>query len=407
MKARTLTPIALTLALAASVPAAADPSPQAIEKARANAVARLSSGDLPKTAPAATATCNPLLMLCGQLVQTSLESTSCATTANGSPLGVWAFPAYSPQAVGIAVSSADFAPAFLVIDAAGDLLATGQAPQGSIASAGAYLSGTGIYGIGVVAPPGTASTATYQIALVCGDYPCQKDAATLCLLDGRFRLQSAWTNQFNDTLGFSSAIPRTDETAFFTFGDPSDIELLTKMLDFGTTIKLYYGELTDLQFSLAVTDMLAPTQPAKTYTNTAGDCGTIDQSAFPSSDSLLRNMSSSVGGGCKPGKNTLCLLDKRFSISMTWMNQYNSTNGVGSALSLSDETGAFSFTDPSDLEVLFKMIDFGDRVAVYYGTLSNLAYTATVVDTRTGQVKTYVNPPGTYCGGLDNSAFPP
>jgi hypothetical protein len=101
------------------------------------------------------------------------------------------------------------------------------------------------------------------------------------------------------------------------------------------------------------------------------------------------------------------LLDGRFSIAMTWMNQYNGTSGVGSALSLSDETGAFSFTSPSDLEVLFKMLDFGDRVAVFYGTLSDLGYTATVTDTLSGQVKTYVNPPSTYCGGLDNTAFPP
>ena len=30
-----------------------------------------------------------------------------------------------------------------------------------------------------------------------------------------------------------------------------------------------------------------------------------------------------------------------------------------------------------------------------------------VTDTTTGAVKTYQNPAGRYCGGLDNSAFPP
>jgi hypothetical protein len=399
-----LTLIVVAVGMVASASAAASPIPQEIERARVDAVARLSQQ--PELAQPAAATCDPMLLLCGQLVQASLTATSCTTLPDGTIEGVWAFPAYSPQAVGIAVSSTAFPPEFVVVDAAGNLLATGQAPAGGIASAGVFLSGNGNYGIGVFAAPGSsATTGDYEMALACGGFPCQQDVATLCLLNGRFRLQAAWMNQFNNTLGFSRAIPRTDETAFFSFGDPSDIELLAKMLDFGTAIKLYYGELTNLKFSLAVTDMLAPASPANTYANTPGDCGGIDENAFSSSKSLLKTSSS--GGGCRSGRNTLCLLDGRFSVSITWMNQYNDTSGAGSALSLSDETGAFSFTDASDLEVLFKMIDFGNRVAVFYGTLSNLAYTATVIDTRTGQVKTYVNAPGNYCGGLDNTAFPP
>jgi hypothetical protein len=73
---------------------------------------------------------------------------------------------------------------------------------------------------------------------------------------------------------------------------------------------------------------------------------------------------------------------------------------------ISDLTGAFFFADPSDLEVVAKVIDFGDRIAVYYGTLSDLEYDLTVTDTESGVQKVYHNPAGTYCGGLDNTAFP-
>jgi hypothetical protein len=50
------------------------------------------------------------------------------------------------------------------------------------------------------------------------------------------------------------------------------------------------------------------------------------------------------------------------------------------AVPLSALTGAFYFTDASNLELLAKVLDFGDRIAFSYGTLN-------------------------FCGGLDNHAF--
>jgi hypothetical protein len=69
---------------------------------------------------------------------------------------------------------------------------------------------------------------------------------------------------------------------------------------------------------------------------------------------------------------------------------------------LTDLTGAFGFTDPANLELLVKTLDFGDRVLVIYGALSNLEYSLRVTDTISGRSKTYDNPAGRYCGGLDN-----
>lgn len=86
---------------------------------------------------------------------------------------------------------------------------------------------------------------------------------------------------------------------------------------------------------------------------------------------------------------------------MTWQNQFNGVIGVGMAGPLSSETGTFYFTDPTDKELLVKILDFGNRIGVFYGTLSNLQYTLQVTDTSTGGTKTYFNPPGNYCGGID------
>jgi hypothetical protein len=399
------------------LPAAAQPSKAQVEeisKARAAAEAQLRSAKAEPLAAAAQTPCVKLL-LCGQVVQTSLEAATSCPLSNGSFEDVWGFPGYSSQAVGIAVSSNVFAPEILVVDPAGNLVGIDSAPVGGIASTGVFVfnSALGNYGIGVFTAAGSpANSGDYTIALVCGGYPCQTDVVTMCLQNRRFRLQGGWMNQFNNQLGFSRSVPRTDQAGFFSFGDPSNIELLAKVLDFGTVFKVFYGELTNLKFSLAITDMLAPISPdtTRTYKNTTGDCGGIDQNAFPSASKASRSKTfpaARATGTCGGDRNTLCLLSRRFAVTVAWTNQYSGESGIGNALGLSDLTGAFSFTDPSNLELLFKMIDFGDRVAVFYGTLSDLQYTATITDTLTGQTKTYVNPPGTYCGGLDNTAFPP
>jgi hypothetical protein len=249
---------------------------------------------------------------------------------------------------------------------------------------------------------------------------CKPDPFTLCLLGKRFKVQVSWTNQFDGSSGGGSAIASTDSTGFFYFTDPSNYELIFKILNFGNVIKVFYGELTDLHFTITVTDTTSGTM--KTYQNTPGDCGGIDANAFTAAAAPAPGASSAalsghpetpeigaVGkrGSCAPSSNTLCLLGRRFAVTVTWMNQFDGSSGTGSPRSLSDQSGLFTFTDRTIVELVLKLVDFGDRTAVFYGTLSNLEYDITVTDTVGGTTKTYHNAPGNYCGGLDNNAFPP
>ena len=164
------------------------------------------------------------------------------------------------------------------------------------------------------------------------------------------------------------------------------------------------------------------TNTVKTYQNTPGDCGAIDNNAFPAAAAAAAAKRGRPGsfagaggdaaavekrGSCVPGNGTLCLLNRRFAVQVGWMNQFNGTAGQGSPRALSDESGFFSFTDPTVVELVLKAVEFTDRVAFFYGTLSDLEYDITVTDTVGGTTKTYHNPAGTFCGGLDNNAFPP
>jgi hypothetical protein len=244
--------------------------------------------------------------------------------------------------------------------------------------------------------------------------PCKADAEHLCLLGNRFSVQLNWQNQFDGSSGVGRAVKATDVTGYFSFGDPANLELLVKILNFGSSIKVFYGELTNLHFTLTATDTFTGT--IKTYGNTAGDCGGIDQSFAGSSTALAKSgadlsladlAARAASGSCRPDPQTLCLLSGRFAVRVSWSNPGDGTSGKGGANALSSIVGTFYFTDHTNVELMTKVIPFADRVVFFYGALSDLPYTIQVTDTLHGVGKTYQSTAGKLCGGLDNAAFAP
>lgn len=238
---------------------------------------------------------------------------------------------------------------------------------------------------------------------------CRPGPDRLCLLKKRFQVELQWDNQFNGTSGIGRPVPRTDAAGFFSFGDPSNLELMVKMLDFGDVVKVFWGQLTNLRYRLIITDL--KTGQVKTYQNTPGDCGGIDQGAFPGGLGLdaatlapLKTVPGRAAAGCRSSSGELCL-DDRFTVRVSWRNPGNGTSGQGVAVPFSRVTGAFHFGEPSNLELMTKVINQGDRIDFFWGALSDLEYTIDVTDTLTGQVKTYRNTAGRYCGGLEVDAF--
>ncbi len=251
--------------------------------------------------------------------------------------------------------------------------------------------------------------------------PCKADAQTHCLADGRFKVDVDWTNQFDGSSGRGRAV----KGGFFSFGSASNLELMVKILNDGSHYQLYYGQLTNLGFSLQVTD--TETGKVSVFTNGPNNCGGTAElaasdghghdevwlGANPSrvsrpGEGISENAAivpvydTAKKGACAKGKDGLCLLSNRFLAKVTWRNQFNGSTGSGKPKPLSGVTGSFAFTDPSNTELLVKVLDAGGgRILVIWGAMSNLEYTLEVTDTKTGKVKTYTNPAGTYCGGLD------
>lgn len=343
--------------------------------------------------------CIAHLMLCGEVISSELTERDCATSSGFGDL--WFFPIYHRQAIGAAASSPDFTVLMGVVDSDGNVLDADSAPPGAIASAGAFATRFGNWEVPVLSDSTSVrKTGQYRVALSCDSTSsCVQDVATLCLGRSRYKVQVAWENQFNGSLGFGQAIKRTDAAGFFSFGDPSNIELLVKVLDFGDAVKVFYGQLTNLRFKIAVTDTVK--RATKIYTNTEGDCGGLDNNAFPAST----DPRAAKAGRCRSDRETLCLLGGRFAVRAEWANPGNGTSGRAGQVGISGLVGSFFFTDKSNVELVTKLVNLGNRIAFFYGSLSNLEYTIHVTDTSTGVTKTYQNPAGKFCGGLDNNAF--
>jgi ELWxxDGT repeat protein len=113
---------------------------------------------------------------------------------------------------------------------------------------------------------------------------CQSGPQTLCLADGRFRVEAAFARDRSAGAALlpATALPAGDRSGFFWFFDGGNLELAVKVID-GTALNghdwFFYGALSDVAYTITVTDTVKGTQ--KTYRNRQGElCGAGDTATF-------------------------------------------------------------------------------------------------------------------------------
>jgi plastocyanin len=113
-------------------------------------------------------------------------------------------------------------------------------------------------------------------------------------------------------------------------------------------------------------------------------------------------------GPCEVDAQTLCLNGGRFKVQVNWSVPSQGTNGAGTGVALTGDTGYFWFFSSNNIELVIKVVDgrgFNGKFWVFYGALSNVQYSIAITDTTTGTVRTYANPFGSLASVADTAAF--
>jgi photosystem II stability/assembly factor-like uncharacterized protein len=110
---------------------------------------------------------------------------------------------------------------------------------------------------------------------------CAPGAAALCLTGSRFRVKVSWKDR-SGAGGTGQALPLTAEAGAFWFFTLGDLDLAIKILDaraINGHFWMIYGSLSDLEFTVTVTDTV--TGATRAYTNPAGRLASrADTAAF-------------------------------------------------------------------------------------------------------------------------------
>jgi hypothetical protein len=258
-------------------------------------------------------------------------------------------------------------------------------------------------------------------------------AGALCL-NARFRVTASWTTR-DGAVGVGTPVLITGETGYFWFFDPSNVEMVVKVLDaraVNGAFWVFAAGLTNVHVDLDVLDTL--TGATRRYENPQGaafipiqdtvafaglatpDPRNEDLAALVSEassevfaalgerlgDARVRHPEKSdrraaaVTSGCIEDGSQLCLNGGRFRVATTWTRR-DGSSGEGRATSLTGDTGYFWFFDPSNVEVVVKVLEacgVNGQQWVFAAGLTNVAVRIVITDTWTGAVREYSNPQG-------------
>jgi len=122
----------------------------------------------------------------------------------------------------------------------------------------------------------------------------------------------------------------------------------------------------------------------------------LDDERFTSTLSILDNDGTTTL--CSDDSTKLCLLGGRFQVEVKWRT-LNGDTGRGQMIPQSDSAGLVWFFDPSNVEMLIKVLNACSVQGlkgywVFFAATTNVDFTVEVTDTATGLTREYFNPAG-------------
>jgi hypothetical protein len=275
-------------------------------------------------------------------------------------------------------------------------------------------------GVVVVSTDGDSLAVAGQLF---GPIQCPPGSDRLCLgPNGRFKAGISWKDPTSGNTGVAHPVHLTPDTGAFWFFSATNLELMVKVVN-GTGLNgdfwVYTGALSNVEYTLTVTDTV--TGAERSYYNPPSRFGNVaDVNAFavpgfiplveePPSP-VLQEVSFETCENQGPLPRALCFQNERFKAVVDFKNPLTGATGSAVSVSLSPDTGVFWFFGDANLELMVKLLDgraVNGKFWFFYGALSDVEYTITVYDSKTGGSRVYHNPQGTLASGADINAFSP
>ena len=245
---------------------------------------------------------------------------------------------------------------------------------------------------------------------------CVRDANTACLLNGQFRVTGAMKNFANPPATFENQVmsfpggrAESDEAVFWESFEPGNFEVAVKVRDAcalpaGHPLRFYwafFGGLTDKRTDMVVQDTV--TGATITWNN--------PPNTFPTTvanTQAFACVTPGAAGNCVRNDQTACLVGGRFKVTGTMRNAADTifpTKVIHFAQDRAetDQAVFFQSFDAGNFEVGVKMLNACSLPAghplranwIFYGGLTNADTEIRAVQTSTGRVDIWSNPPGT------------
>jgi plastocyanin len=118
-------------------------------------------------------------------------------------------------------------------------------------------------------------------------------------------------------------------------------------------------------------------------------------STFSAYSNEASEATDAVPGPCVAGPTTLCI-DNRFKAEVGWRTATATGQGQAVPLASAPNSGLFYFFGADNIEMLIKVLNACvppfNHFWVFFAATTNVEFTTTVTDTRSGKVKVYFNP---------------
>jgi glucose/arabinose dehydrogenase len=229
----------------------------------------------------------------------------------------------------------------------------------------------------------------------------------LALRGGDYLVSLEFQNPLTGLPQTAISWPQTFDSGGFWFFEPDNLEVLLKVLD-GTGYNgcrwIFFGALSNVEFDFFIVE--TATGDHRAYSNPEST-----QASFGDIEAFCEEVTTAAAPARSDigATSSLDLLGGRFRLTVEWQSPWSGDAGVAAAVPLTDQSGFFTFFDPSNLEMAVKMVDgtdYNGHFWVYWTALTNLETVLTVEDLFAGRTRTFPKAGSTFGAGADILAFP-